>query len=186
MFQIVAREIQVNKKDGDSQPIGDFNGEQDAHEIRQSVLLQIAFDRVILDEAHVIRNPKSGVSQSVCRLRAVRRWAVTGTPVQNKELDMYALLRFLRVSPFDQLAVWCNFRVIYSTQSNYGLLKVWKRWVDSSKNKNQDQATDRLQLLIKTLLLRRTKDQKTDGSDAPLVSMPARYKFNFLSPNINY
>ena len=54
------------------------------------------------------------------------------------------------------------------------LLKVWKRWVDSSKNKNQDQATDRLQLLIKTLLLRRTKDQKTDGSDAPLVSMPAR------------
>ena len=174
MFQIVAREIQVNKKDGDSQPIGDFNGEQDAHEIRQSVLLQIAFDRVILDEAHVIRNPKSGVSQSVCRLRAVRRWAVTGTPVQNKELDMYALLRFLRVSPFDQLAVWCNFRVIYSTQSNYVLLKVWKRWVDSSKNKNQDQATDRLQLLIKTLLLRRTKDQKTDGSDAPLVSMPAR------------
>ena len=105
VFQIVAREIQVNKKDGDSQPIGDFNGEQDAHEIRQSVLLQIAFDRVILDEAHVIRNPKSGVSQSVCRLRAVRRWAVTGTPVQNKELDMYALLRFLRVSPFDQLAV---------------------------------------------------------------------------------
>lgn len=109
LTQIVSREISnlsIDKKDGDSKPIGDFDVETHANEIRQSVLLQIAFDRIILDEAHVIRNPKSGVSQSVCRLRAVRRWAVTGTPVQNKELDMYSLLRFLRVSPFDQLTVY--------------------------------------------------------------------------------
>jgi transcription termination factor 2 len=104
----VSREISnvsLDKKDGDSKPIGDFNVETDASAIRQSVLLQIAFDRIILDEAHVIRNPKAGVSQAVCRLRASRRWVVTGTPVQNKELDMYSLLRFLRVTPFDQLAV---------------------------------------------------------------------------------
>lgn len=98
--------MKVDKKDGDSKPIGDFDVETDASAIRQSVLLQIAFDRIILDEAHVIRNPKTGISQAVCRLRAVRRWAVSGTPVQNKELDMYSLLRFLRVSPFDQLAVY--------------------------------------------------------------------------------
>lgn len=156
-YQIVSREIanvKVDKKDGDSKPIGDFDVETDASAIRQSVLLQIAFDRIILDEAHVIRNPKTGISQAVCRLRAVRRWAVSGTPVQNKELDMYSLLRFLRVSPFDQLAVW-------------------KRWVDSSKAKNE-QAQGRLQLLIKALLLRRTKDQKVEGSDTPLVAMPSR------------
>ena len=92
------------------------------------------------------------MSQAVCRLRAARRWAVTGTPVQNKELDMYSLLRFLRVTPFDQL-------------------QVWKKWVDSSKT---EQAAGRLQLLIKTLLLRRTKDQKCAGSDQPIVDMPAR------------
>ncbi|KAI9558938.1 Transcription termition factor 2 [Daphnia sinensis] len=156
-YQIVSREIanvKVDKKDGDSKPIGDFDVETDASAIRQSVLLQIAFDRIILDEAHVIRNPKAGISQAVCRLRAVRRWAVSGTPVQNKELDMYSLLRFLRVSPFDQLAVW-------------------KRWVDSSKAKNE-QAQGRLQLLIKALLLRRTKDQKVEGSETPLVAMPSR------------
>ncbi|XP_057368862.1 transcription termination factor 2-like [Daphnia carinata] len=156
-YQIVSREIanvKIDKKDGDSKPIGDFDVETDASAIRQSVLLQIAFDRIILDEAHVIRNPKAGISQAVCRLRAVRRWAVSGTPVQNKELDMYSLLRFLRVSPFDQLAVW-------------------KRWVDSSKAKNE-QAQGRLQLLIKALLLRRTKDQKAEGSETPLVAMPSR------------
>jgi len=86
-------------------PIGDFNEEKHAKEIRQSPLLQVAWGRIILDEAHTIRNPKAQVSQAVCRLRAARRWIVTGTPVQNKELDIYALLRFLRVSPFDQLAV---------------------------------------------------------------------------------
>jgi transcription termination factor 2 len=105
---------------------------------------------------------------------------VTGTPVQNKELDMYSLLRFLRVTPFDQLAVrpginYCFFvpKVIPNQ------LQVWKRWVDSSKNKNE-QAQGRLQLLIKTLLLRRTKDQKVEGSEKPLVAMPARYECLFV------
>ena len=106
-YQIIVREvasIAVDKK-ADLGPIGDFNVETQGKEIRQSVLLQIAWERIILDEAHTIRNPKSQVSQAVCRLRAARRWAVTGTPVQNKELDMYSLLRFLRVTPFDQLPV---------------------------------------------------------------------------------
>jgi transcription termination factor 2 len=168
--------VSLDKKDGDSKPIGDFDVETDAMAKCQSVLLRIAFDRIILDEAHAIRNPRAGISQSVCRLRASRRWVVTGTPVQNKELDMYSLLRFLRVTPFDQLAVrpginYCFFvpKVIPNQ------LQVWKRWVDSSKNKNE-QAQGRLQLLIKTLLLRRTKDQKVEGSEKPLVAMPTRYE----------
>ena len=53
-------------------------------------------------------------------------------------------------------------------------LKIWKRWVDSSKAKSDQHAVDRLQLLIKTLLLRRTKDQKLINSDTPLVSMPEK------------
>jgi hypothetical protein len=54
------------------------------------------------------------------------------------------------------------------------LFQIWKRWVDSSKNRSTEHAMDRLKLLVKALLLRRTKDQKVDGSAAPLVEMPAR------------
>ena len=83
--------VGVGKEESEG-PIGDFN--ENGAEIRQSPLLQIAWQRVILDEAHTIRNNKALVSQAVCRLRAARRWAVTGTPVQNKEMDMYSLLRY--------------------------------------------------------------------------------------------
>lgn len=168
--------MSLDKKDGDSKPIGDFDVETDAKAKSQSVLLQIAFDRIILDEAHVIRNPKAGISKSVCRLRAFRRWVVTGTPVQKKELDMYSLLRFLRVTPFDQLAVRLGINYCFFVPKVIpNQLQVWKRWVDSSKNKNEE-TQGLLQLLIKTLLLRRTKDQKVEGSEPPLVAMPTRYE----------
>lgn len=58
-----------------------------------------------MDEAHIVRNHKSQTSVAVCSLFAKSRWALTGTPVHNKELDLYALLKFLRCSPFDDLAV---------------------------------------------------------------------------------
>lgn len=76
---------------------------------KNSPLYSIKWRRIILDEAHQVRNYKSQTSIAVCALPAKSRWALTGTPVHNKELDLYALLKFLRCSPFDDLAVsWYN------------------------------------------------------------------------------
>ena len=61
----------------------------------QPNLLRIVFERIILDEAHSIKNYKSVSAIAACRLRAKYRWALTGTPIQNDLLDMYSLLRYI-------------------------------------------------------------------------------------------
>lgn len=58
--------------------------------------------RIVLDEAHMIREQSTQQSKAICRLQASRRWAVTGTPVQNRLEDLGALMTFLRVKPFDE------------------------------------------------------------------------------------
>lgn len=46
-------------------------------------------------------------SQQACRaLKAQRRWAVTGTPLQNRIGDMFGLLAFLGLKPLDDKAFW--------------------------------------------------------------------------------
>ncbi|VVD04396.1 unnamed protein product [Leptidea sinapis] len=67
------------------------------------VLTRIHWRRIILDEAHAVRNHKSATSSAVSALNGKRRWALTGTPLHNKDLDLFALLKFLKCTPFDEL-----------------------------------------------------------------------------------
>jgi hypothetical protein len=65
--------------------------------IRQDRFLfeSTSYGAVILDEAQMIKNPDSLASQIVCRLQADFRLAVTGTPVENRWEDLWAIFRFL-------------------------------------------------------------------------------------------
>ena len=60
------------------------------------------FDRIVLDEAHNIRNSTTQVHRAVCALSGERRWAITGTPIWNDIVDLHALFVFLHASPFDE------------------------------------------------------------------------------------
>ena len=61
-------------------------------------LHMVQWDRVILDEAHEIRNKKSKLFKSVCRLQTQIKWIVTGTPVFNSIEDFVSLCTFLGLS----------------------------------------------------------------------------------------
>ena len=58
-------------------------------------LLDVAWDRVILDEGHEIRNKKSKVHVACRALMAPIRWILSGTPVFNSMKDFVALCAFV-------------------------------------------------------------------------------------------
>jgi len=64
----------------------------------KTALHMVQWDRVILDEAHEIRNKSSKLFKSVCRLKTEIKWIVTGTPVFNSMEDFVSLCIFLGLS----------------------------------------------------------------------------------------
>ncbi|XP_060805200.1 transcription termination factor 2 [Amyelois transitella] len=116
---------------------------------KNGVLMRVQWRRIILDEAHIVRNHKAATSLAVCALHGARRWCLTGTPVQNKDLDLFALLKFLRCTPFDDLTMW-------------------KKWIDNKSQGGQD----RLSTIMRCILLRRTKQQLQQNGQ--LACLPER------------
>ena len=110
-------------------------------------LLQTNFFRIVLDEAHMIREQATRQSQAICALSAQRRWAVTGTPVQNRLDDLGALIKFLRVYPFNEKGGFSQFIL--------------------SPFKNADpEILPKLRLLVDSITLRRLKDR---------IDLPAKH-----------
>lgn len=66
----------------------------------KSALHAVQFYRVILDEAHNIKDRTSGTAKAANTLQTVKRWCLTGTPLQNRIGEMYSLIRFLKLDPF--------------------------------------------------------------------------------------
>lgn len=60
-----------------------------------NILHTIKWSRIIFDEAHHLRNKKTGVFIGASQLKSVTKWFVTGTPIQNKITDLYALCDIL-------------------------------------------------------------------------------------------
>lgn len=119
-------------------------------EKNEGCLFQVKWKRIILDEGHVIRNHKSKQSEAICKLASKFRWVLTGTPIQNKEFDLYAAVKFLRCKPFDEL--------------NY-----WKSWIEVAKGK---ESSPRVQTLLKAIMLRRTKTQLIETGE--IQSLPEK------------
>jgi DNA repair protein RAD16 len=68
--------------------------------LSSSLLHKIHWRRIVLDEAHKIKGRVNNTAKSVYAVVSTRRWALTGTPLQNRVGELYALIRFLRMEPF--------------------------------------------------------------------------------------
>ncbi|KAF9332794.1 hypothetical protein BGZ91_011554 [Linnemannia elongata] len=70
-------------------------------------LFKAHFHRIILDEAHIIKNKNTKASLACASLASTYRWCLTGTPIQNSVNELYSLIRFLRIRPYCD---WDEFR----------------------------------------------------------------------------
>ena len=66
-------------------------------EIETTILHDVHWGRIIIDESQEIRNRKSKRNRAVTALSGDLRWCLSGTPVQNKATDMLAQYRFLGI-----------------------------------------------------------------------------------------
>ncbi|KAJ4972310.1 hypothetical protein NE237_005409 [Protea cynaroides] len=105
-----------------------------------SPIKQIEWWRVILDEAHLIKNVAAQQSEAVINLKAKRRWVVTGTPIQNGLSDLFSLMAFLKFEPFS-------------------IKSYWQSLVQRPLGQGNESGLSRLQILMATISLRRTKEK---------------------------
>ncbi|KAJ5534790.1 hypothetical protein N7527_001044 [Penicillium freii] len=59
------------------------------------ILSPINFNYCVLDEGHLIKNPKAKITTSVKKLASNHRLILSGTPIQNNVLELWSLFDFL-------------------------------------------------------------------------------------------
>jgi SWI/SNF-related matrix-associated actin-dependent regulator of chromatin subfamily A3 len=124
-------------------------------------LYSMQWRRVVLDEGHTIRNPRSKGALAACNLNADSRWVLTGTPIINNLKDLYSQIRFLRLS--GGLGDMAVFNSVLIRPLRYG----------------DPNGTLLLQALMATICLRRRKDMSFINLRLPpLTSRVLRVKFH--------
>ncbi|KAK7246560.1 hypothetical protein RIF29_41429 [Crotalaria pallida] len=117
-------------------------------------LAKVSWFRVVLDEAQSIKNHRTQVARACWGLRAKRRWCLSGTPIQNAIDDLYSYFKFLRYDPYAVYTSFCStIKVPISRSPSKGYRK--------------------LQAVLKTIMLRRTKGTLLDGE--PIISLPPKF-----------
>lgn len=116
-------------------------------------LARVGWFRVILDEAQTIKNHRTQVARACCGLRAKRRWCLSGTPIQNTIDDLFSYFRYLKYDPYSTYKSFCSaIKYPISKHAVYGYKK--------------------LQAVLKTIMLRRTKGTLLDGK--PIINLPPK------------
>jgi SWI/SNF-related matrix-associated actin-dependent regulator of chromatin subfamily A3 len=118
-----------------------------------NVLFNINWKRVILDEGHTIRNPRTKMAKGVCALSAERRWVLSGTPIINSPNDLGSLLTFLRIChPLNDP-------------------EYFKRLLLRPLKAGDPSGADLLRALMSHICIRRTKEMQ-DSEGRHLVPLP--------------
>ncbi|TAQ90161.1 hypothetical protein B7494_g1453 [Chlorociboria aeruginascens] len=103
----------------------------------KSHLKKFAWEYIIIDEAHRIKNEESSLAQVIRLFNSRNRLLITGTPLQNNLHELWALLNFLLPDVF-------------------GDSEAFDQWF-SGQEEDQDTVVQQLHRVLRPFLLRRVK-----------------------------
>jgi len=103
----------------------------------KSHLKKFAWQYIIIDEAHRIKNEESSLAQVIRLFQSRNRLLITGTPLQNNLHELWALLNFLLPDVF-------------------GDSEAFDQWF-SGQDRDQDTVVRQLHRVLRPFLLRRVK-----------------------------
>lgn len=132
-------------------------------ERQDAPLFQVYWRRIILDEAHTIKNRCSRIAQAAFHLRSFCRWCVTGTPLQNCIDELYALVRFLRVDPWSTWSAWRKAVTLPLERGRHGDTKSFTEALEAARH------------IVQRLLLRRTKTTTDPRTGELLLKLPPKH-----------
>lgn len=109
-----------------------------------------SWDIIILDEAQAIKNPLAKQSLAIKQLKAGTRLVLTGTPIENRLLDLWSLFDFIAPGLLGSRKVFAE----YGKQGN-------------KPEAHKGQFFAAIRRLVKPYILRRLKSDKTIINDLP-------------------
>ncbi|HIW95149.1 MAG TPA: DEAD/DEAH box helicase [Candidatus Corynebacterium gallistercoris] len=109
----------------------------------------VDWGRVVADEAQAIKNPNSKQSQAVRNIPAAHHVALTGTPVENRLSDLYAIMDFANPGILGSHSVF------------------QARLAVPIERRGDELAKERLRRLVQPFILRRLKTDEAMGLNLP-------------------
>ena len=102
----------------------------------RSLLDKAEFGYAVLDEGQFIKNPDAKITQTCFAIRAKHRIVLTGTPLENRQLDLWSIFRFLLPG-------------LLGSRSSF----------EAALNANREETLHRLRAQLAPFILRRTKNE---------------------------
>ena len=120
-------------------------------------LAAIAWDRLLLDEAQDVKNPTTKRARALRRLQARRRVAMTGTPIENRLGELWAIMDLVNPGLLG---------------SREGFDRAFARPIEQFGDEG---ALERLRSIVQPFVLRRAKDSPEIELELPPITVEKGY-----------
>jgi SNF2 family DNA or RNA helicase len=118
----------------------------------RSLLEGANFGYAVLDEGQFIKNPDAKITQTCFAVRAAHRLVLTGTPLENRQLDLWSIFRFLLPG-------------LLGSRSSF----------EAALNADRDGTLTRLRAQLAPFILRRTKKEVA-------TELPPKLEMDLICP----